>query len=120
MAIAVMSVDDFLYGCESYVGRSKYALGFFGYIMTQSALNSKRNDKNTKKWYNDKSCIDKSKTNYEYLSQFTNGNWYGTDCVCLLKGVLWGYNGYGKVGKYASNGVKDMTEILTEKSLYQE
>ncbi len=42
-----------------------------------------------------------------------NGETFGFDCVCLIKGVLWGWNGdtsknFGGAG-YAVNGVPDLT-----------
>ena len=107
MATAFMNVDTFLEGCASFVGVSKYALGGYGQVLTMAFL---RSNKKKYSWYNYKSCIDSSKTNYEYLCQFTDGKWYATDCVCLLKGVLWGYRGDGTKGDYGSNGVKDSTD----------
>lgn len=54
-----------------------------------------------------------------------SGNVYGFDCVCLIKGVLWGWTGdvnktYGGA-TYLANGVKDLSangffNICTDKS----
>lgn len=61
--------------------------------------------------------------NYAYNKQLTRkskialavnkGNVYGFDCVCLIKGVLWGWSGdanatYGGA-YYCSNGVQDLS-----------
>ena len=59
-------------------------------------------------------------TNYDYNKQASRtaminaatADTFGFDCVCLIKGVLWGWNGdksktYGGA-KYASNGVPDI------------
>ena len=106
MATAFMYVDDFLAGCYSFVGVSKYVSGGYGQPLTSAFLAGKQN----KKWFKDKSKQDPSKTNWEYLEQFADQGWYCTDCVCLLKGVLWGYRGDGTEGDYESNGVDDSTD----------
>ena len=106
MATAFMYVEDFLAGCDSFVGVSKYVSGGYGQPLTTEFLAGKQN----KKWFKDKSKQDPSKTNWEYLSQFADQGWYCTDCVCLLKGVLWGYRGDGTEGDFGSNGVKDSTD----------
>ena len=106
MATAFMYVEDFLAGCYSFVGDSKYVSGGYGQPLTSAFLAGKQN----KKWFKDKSKQDPSKTNWEYLSQFADQGWYCTDCVCLLKGVLWGFRGDGTEGVVGSNGVKDSTD----------
>lgn len=60
------------------------------------------------------------KTNYKFNMQpirqkmidMASDDTFGFDCVCLIKGILWGWNGdkdrtYGGA-KYASNGVPDI------------
>ena len=106
MATAFMKDTDFLKGCQSFVGVSKYVSGGYGQPLTTSFLKGKEK----KKWFKDKNVIDPSKTNWEYLMQFADQGWYCTDCVCLLKGVLWGFRGTGQQGVYGSNGVKDSTD----------
>lgn len=106
MVTAFMKVSDFLSGCESFVGHSKYVRGGYGQPLTTSFLKGKEN----KTWFKDKNKIDPTKTNWEYLMQFADQGYYCTDCVCLLKGVLWGYRGDGTQGKYESNGVEDSTD----------
>ena len=81
--------------------KTLYIMGCFGAPMT--AANKKRYS-----------------TNYDYNKQASRtaminaatADTFGFDCVCRIKGVLWGWNGdksktYGGA-KYASNGVPDI------------
>lgn len=81
--------------------KTLYVMGCFGAPMT--AANKKR-------------YID----NYEYnrraartaMIQAASADTFGFDCVCLIKGILWGWSGnpnavYGGA-KYGSNGVPDV------------
>ena len=81
--------------------KTLYVLGCFGAPMTSA---------NKTRWLNAQSYnrqwARKSKINAATADTF------GFDCVCLIKGVLWGWNGdknkvYGGV-KYASNNVPDI------------
>lgn len=84
--------------------KTLYVMGCFGAPM---------NDKNKKRYTN----------NHQYNKQKANiinkasADTFGFDCVCLIKGVLWGWNGnknhvYGGAN-YNSNGVPDVgTETI--------
>ncbi len=80
--------------------KTLYVLGCFGAPMT--AANKKRYTNNYA--YNKKAARKKMIMN-------ASANTFGFDCVCLIKGILWGWNGnknavYGGA-KYCSNGVPD-------------
>jgi len=116
MAKTVMTNIEFDEHLQEFSTHTKYAQGFFGEVLTKSRLDDRRS--RYPKWYNEEAKIKGKKmgmTNYEYLLQFTQGDeagkWFGGDCVCIQKGILWGYRATpypgGTPGKYASNGVPD-------------
>lgn len=81
--------------------KTLYVMGCFGAPMTSYGKN--RYSKNHA--YNKQ----KSRVNMIYAA---DDNTFGFDCVCLIKGILWGWNGdkskiYGGAG-YAINGVPDI------------
>lgn len=86
--------------------KTVYAWGMFGSTITQSRVQGKA--KQYPNWY----------TNNKIATVFTplygsNPPVWGFDCIGLIKGVLWGYNGdvnktYGGA-VYASNGVPDLS-----------
>ena len=84
--------------------KTVYAWGTFGSPITKSLVNGKA--KQYPSWY----------TSYRLNNVFAplyGKNFYGFDCVGLVKGVLWGWSGdanksYGGA-QYASNGVPDIT-----------
>lgn len=81
--------------------KTLYVMGCFGAPMTAS--NKERYCQHTA--YNQQSTRQK-------LIRAATADTFGFDCVCLIKGVLWGWNGdksatYGGA-KYASNGVPDI------------
>lgn len=81
--------------------KTLYVLGCFGAPMTES--NKERYTKNLD--YNAKETRKK-------LILAASEDTFGFDCVCLIKGLLWGWDGdlkhtYGGAG-YASNGVPDI------------
>lgn len=85
-------------------GNNLYSLGLFGQKITQSVLDGKATQ--YKKWYKEtKSKQDAKLTNYDYIKKHLGAQGY--DCVCLLKGILWGSK-VGVCGKYQSNGVPDI------------
>ena len=92
---------------ENY--KTLYIMGCFGAPMTQSNKEryTKKHDYNTK---------EARKKMINAASEDT----FGFDCVCLIKGLLWGWDGklshiYGGAN-YASNGVPDIgTEQIIEK-----
>ena len=98
----VMKAETFVKKAKDIANNYKtlYVLGCFGAPMTAS----------NKKRYT---------SNYSYNAQATrkrmimnaSSDTFGFDCVCLIKGILWGWNGnknavYGGA-KYCSNGVPD-------------
>lgn len=81
--------------------KTLYVMGCFGAPMT--AANKSRYCQHTA--YNQQATRQK-------LIRAATADTFGFDCVCLIKGVLWGWNGnksatYGGA-KYASNGVPDI------------
>lgn len=79
--------------------KTLYVLGCFGAPMTDS----------NKKRYTTNLPYNKSRA---AMISAASADTFGFDCVCLIKGVLWGWNGdknavYGGA-KYASNGVPDI------------
>lgn len=84
--------------------KTVYAWGVFGGPITRSLVNGKA--KQYPAWY----------TSYRLNNVFDSlygKNYFGFDCVGLVKGVLWGWNGnvsksYGGA-VYASNGVPDLS-----------
>lgn len=101
----VMTSIDFVNKAKKIATNYKtlYVLGCFGAPMTAS--NKKRYENNNS--YNKKraSMINKATTDT-----------FGFDCVCLIKGILWGWNGNVKANyggaKYESNGVPDVDESV--------
>ena len=96
----VMKVNDFVNKAKNIANNYKtlYVMGCFGSPLTES--NKKRYTSNHS--YNKKST---RKTMINNASSDT----FGFDCVCLIKGILWGWNGdlnktYGGA-IYGSNGV---------------
>lgn len=80
--------------------KTLYVMGCFGAPMTSA--NKKRYTSNYA--YNKKAARKKMIMN-------ASANTFGFDCVCLIKGILWGWNGNTKAtyggAKYCSNGVPD-------------
>lgn len=81
--------------------KTLYIMGCFGAPMT--AKNKKRYTKNNK--YN-------KQAHRTAMINAASSDTFGFDCVCLIKGILWGWKGdtskiYGGA-KYASNGVPDI------------
>lgn len=79
--------------------KTLYVLGCFGAPMTSA---------NKKRYINNCSYNKKRASMINSASSDT----FGFDCVCLIKGILWGWNGnknavYGGA-KYCSNGVPDV------------
>ena len=81
--------------------KTLYVMGCFGAPMT--AANKKRYTKNHS--YNKQAAR-------TAMINAADSDTFGFDCVCLIKGILWGWNGdntktYGGAG-YAVNGVPDI------------
>lgn len=99
----VMKVNDFVNKAKDIANNYKtlYVMGCFGAPM---------NDKN-KKRYTSNHSYNKQASRTKMINNASSDT-FGFDCVCLIKGILWGWNGnknhiYGGA-TYASNGVKDM------------
>lgn len=79
-----------------------YMWGVFGAPVTESVIAGKT--KQYPSWYTD--------AKQSLFRGLIGKNYFGFDCVCLIKGILWGWDGdnsksYGGA-KYASNGVPDI------------
>lgn len=100
---AVMKASEFVKKLEDIAKNYKtlYIMGCFGAPM---------NSKNKTRYCNNHSYNRKAARTK--MIQAASADTFGFDCVCLLKGVLWGWNGdtskvYGGA-KYTSNGVPDI------------
>ena len=84
--------------------KTVYANGMFGQPITQSIIDQKAAQ--LPNWYTSKRKAE--------LKALIGQGYFGFDCICLIKGILWGWNGNldsvngGAV--YGSNGVPDVTE----------
>ena len=97
----VMTAESFVKKAKDIANNYKtlYVLGCFGAPMTESAKN----------YYTRKNTYNKSRSK---IINAASSDTFGFDCVNLLKGIFWGWNGdknktYGGA-KYASNGVPDV------------
>lgn len=99
---------------SEYIGKCKYGKGGFGQRLTIEVLNRLRNL--YPDWYNGKCGITgyRHLTQYEYLKQFCDGNWFIADCCGLIKGIQAGYRADGTVG----NLTRDI-DITIEKMVAQ-
>lgn len=105
--------------CKNFIAMLKvalnektvYANGMFGQPITNDILEQKA--RQLKSWYIDKGNLDK-------LKQYVGKYYFGFDCVCLIKGILWGWNANfndeNGGAKYQSNNVPDISleTILTK------
>ena len=98
----IMTAKELAARCKALATQYKtlYILGCFGAPM--NAKNRKRYSQNYS--YN-------AKPDRAEKIHGADENTFGFDCVCMIKGILWGWNGdksktYGGA-KYASNGVPD-------------
>ena len=98
-----MKVNDFVAKAKDIANNYKtlYVMGCFGAPL--NATNKKRYTSNHS--YNKQASRTKMINN-------ASSDTFGFDCVCLIKGILWGWNGnknhvYGGAN-YASNGVADV------------
>lgn len=96
-----MKSDKFVKMAKDIANNYKtlYVLGCFG-----SPLNA-----TNKKRYTTNNAYNKKRAK---IINSASSNTFGFDCVCLIKGILWGWNGnknntYGGA-KYCSNGVPDV------------
>lgn len=98
-----MKVNDFINKAVDIAKNYKtlYVMGCFGAPMTPS----------NKKRYTNNHEYNRQKSRTKMINN-ANSNTFGFDCVCLIKGILWGWNGnvnktYGGA-KYKANGVPDV------------
>jgi hypothetical protein len=79
-----------------------YMLGVFGAPVTESVITSKA--RQYASWY--------TAARQKAFRKLIGKNYFGFDCVCLVKALLWGWNGDSRAtyggAKYASNGVPDI------------
>lgn len=99
----VMKASEFVKKLKDVAENYKtlYVMGCFGAPMTA---------KNKTRYCNNHSYNKQAKRTQ--LIQAASEDTFGFDCVCLIKGILWGWNGdksknYGGAG-YAINGVPDI------------
>ena len=99
----VMKVNDFVNKAKDIANNYKtlYVMGCFGAPMNSS----------NKKRYTSNHSYNKQADRTKMINNASSDT-FGFDCVCLIKGILWGWNGnknhvYGGAD-YGSNGVKDM------------
>lgn len=105
---------------KQYIGHEKYAKAMADYLLTESEINKQANRSGSVgDWYKKPNKINPNLTNKQYLMQFTNGKWYGGDCVCSIKGVLFYGNRYGGPNhNYNSEydfSIKEMADACTDK-----
>lgn len=99
-----MNNIEFIEKLKNIVNNYKtiYMWGCFGQPVTESIIASKT--KQYPYWY--------TASRQQKFRNLIGKNYFGFDCVCLIKGVLWGWNGdaskaHGGAG-YAINGVPDI------------
>ena len=85
-----------------------YGMGTWGWIVTKSAIDRKKKESS---WW--------TSSRVKTISKVIGKNYFMFDCVGLIKGILWGWDGsnkiYGGAG-YACNGVPDVnTEGMLSK-----
>lgn len=106
----MMKCKDFIKMLEVAVNRNTvYAKGMFGNPITENMLKSKANQSGLREWYVDKG-------NYIKLREYVDKGYFGFDCVCLIKGILWGWKAdfshTNGGAKYQSNNVPDWSERM--------
>ena len=98
-----MKASEFVKKLKDVANNNKtlYVMGCFGAPLTEA----------NKKRYIDHHSYNQSATRMKYINA-ASADTFGFDCVCLLKAILWGWDGsknksYGGA-TYASNGVPDL------------
>lgn len=109
----VMKVKDFVNKAKDIANKYKtlYVMGCFGAPL--NATNKKR--------YTTNSSYNKQASRKNMINKASSDT-FGFDCVCLIKGILWGWSGnknkiYGGA-VYGSNGVDDVNADMIIKSKY--
>lgn len=105
----IMKVKKFLDTAKAIASdNTVYALGCYGQTVTKSILDSKRNQSSRlKEWYDSDCPHAKGLSWYEYLLTFVDKGYQAYDCVCYIKGILWGSSAT-KCGTYKANDVPDL------------
>ena len=109
-----MTVDYFMQCVRGYIGKTKYAKGFFGQRLTLAKLSEVA--RQYPGWYNSKCSVpgQSGMTNYQYLRQFCDGKWFAADCCGLFKGIRAGYRADGTVGRMTSRIDRPIDEMVAE------
>ncbi len=101
-----MTVKEFIAKLKDIEKNYKTVYGYamFGHPITQKNINDKAKQ-NLNNWY--------TNTRIRHLESLIGKNYFGFDCVNLIKGILWGWTGdkskaYGGA-TYNSNGVPDVS-----------
>lgn len=86
--------------------KTLYASGMFGWPLTDDAIDTAKGD--APYWYNE------HKKKEDNLRECCDRGYFGFDCVCLVKAILWGWSGdysdfHGGSG-YKINGMEDIPE----------
>lgn len=83
--------------------KTVYAYGMWGQVITNSIIDAKAKQKSTKWWY--------TAARIKKLKALVGKGYFGFDCVCLIKSILWGWSGSTSKpnggATYESNGVPD-------------
>ena len=102
----VMSAEEFAKKCIDIASNynTVYMNGVFGWPVTQYTIDRKRQENPS--WYTNERV--------NYFTTRIGEDYFGFDCICFVKAILWGWNGnfdniYGGA-KYESNGVPDIDE----------
>lgn len=86
--------------------KTTYGNGMFGFPLDTKAVSRAELNPASAWWYNE--------TRKEKLKDLYERGYFGFDCVCLIKAILWGWNGDRNKDNggaiYESNGVKDYSE----------
>ena len=98
-----MNVNDFITMLKKALNSNTiYCTGMFGQPITTDIIESK--SKQYPSNYNS--------TKVSKLKSLVGRNYFGFDCVCLIKGILWGWNGSTENSNggaiYCSNNVPDV------------
>ena len=102
----MMKVNEFINMLKKAVASNTvYCKGMFGSPITKDSISEK--SRQYPGWYNDE--------RKDNLSDLIGKNYFGFDCIGLIKGILWGWTGdsaseFGGA-KYQANGVPDTTEL---------
>lgn len=102
----VMSAEEFAEKCIAVASNynTVYMSGVFGWPVTQYTIDRKL--RANPSWY--------TAERVDYFTKLIGEDYFGFDCVCFVKAILWGWDGnpeniYGGA-KYESNGVPDIDE----------